>query len=629
MVAPLAAHTGGSRDIVAMTLLYPVLDGVLLIECAVAATIGGHRLGRGLWLAAGVLALFTAADGFFAYAVASGSYDGDGLLNVTWPVGMALIAGIAWRTRDREPVAITEAPPMTLGLLLVPFSFAAAAIALLGYGNASPISPLASGLAVAAVAVALARTALGFREVLGAAETRRQAMTDELTGLANRRHLEARLSAAVATAEADGGRVVFLLIDLDGFKEVNDTLGHKAGDALLRRIGPRLRGAIAPNQLLARLGGDEFGIIMPGASDPAAAGMAHEVRLRLQEAFSLEGLSIAVDASIGIAAFPEEASSPEELIQHADVAMYQAKGTRAGVQRYEARRNPHSRERLALLGGLRAALTRGEVVPFYQPQADAVTGEIVSVEALARWRHPERGVLAPAVFLPHAEHSALMRPLTLAMLDRALADVVGWREAGARLGVAVNLSVVDLIDERLPGDVRRSIERAGARPEWLELEITENVVMTDPARACAVLAELRDIGVTIALDDYGTGQASLAWLKRLPVDVLKIDRSFVRDVATDLQSAAIVRSAVDLARAFGLRTVAEGVEDGPCLRRAAELGCDMVQGYALARPLPGEEVAAFLAEHAVPEGRPHGAPAPAIPLRHAAGPHGHRAHGAG
>ena len=418
---------------------------------------------------------------------------------------------------------------------------------------------------------------------------------DELTGLPNRRALLAVLRRTIEAAGRDRTSCALLLLDLDGFKDLNDTLGHGAGDALLREIGPRLERALAGRASVARVGGDEFAVVLPAGSDEATARRAAaDVRAALAPAFGLDGLEVVVEASVGVALFPGHADDSAGLLQRADVAMYQAKRDRTGVEVYDSARDCSSRERLALAADLRAGLGRGELEVHFQPQAGLRDGAIVGVEALVRWRHPERGLLGPAAFVDLAETSGLARPLALEVLDRSLAQVAAWAEEGLSVTVAVNLSVANLLDTRLPDDVAALLEGAGVEAERLVLEITESAVMADPARCSSVLQPLRELGVGLALDDFGTGYSSLAHLRDLPVDELKVDRSFVARMAEQDEDAAIVRSTIELGHALGLRVVAEGVEDVAAWRCLRDLRCDVAQGYFLSRPAPAAELTPWL-----------------------------------
>jgi diguanylate cyclase (GGDEF)-like protein len=430
-----------------------------------------------------------------------------------------------------------------------------------------------------------------------AREREHEANHDSLTGLANRRYFLRRLDEEVALAEASGGRVAVLLIDLDHFKEINDTLGHKAGDSLLEQLGPRMLGAVRDRDVLVRLGGDEFALLIPagdGDTRAQAETLAERVREAISAPFTIDGLRLHVQGSVGIALFPDDAPDADSLLRHADVAMYQAKGSSLGHTVYAADSDLNSRERLALADELRVAIARGELVLHYQPKVEFSSGEVSSVEALVRWQHPERGLLAPDQFIALAEHAGLMRQLTRHVLDTALAQRAAWSEQGIDLDMAVNVSAADLIDTQLPDEIARMLERHGVEPRALQLEITENTLMTDPQRAGVVIDSLARLGVTLSLDDFGTGYSSLAQLKRLHVDEIKIDRSFVTDMTDGGDNAAIVRSTIDLARNLELRVVAEGVETAAALRELELYGCDLAQGYYISRPVPAAELVEWL-----------------------------------
>jgi diguanylate cyclase (GGDEF)-like protein len=428
-----------------------------------------------------------------------------------------------------------------------------------------------------------------------ATESRHQALHDPLTGLANRRALYEKLERMLRRRRAEGSSIALLLADLNGFKELNDTLGHQAGDIVLSELGPRLEAALPDVQLLARIGGDEFAVLVATGPDPGvAAAVADRLRNALAAPFSIDGISITVTASVGIARYPQHGTDSNALLRRADVAMYQAKARQVGWVEYEPQRDGHSRARLARAGELRRAISDGELVVHYQPKADLARGAVTSVEALVRWQHPEDGLLAPAEFLPVAEHTDLIRPLTLYVLDDAVRQAREWEDAGLDLSVAVNLAMGNLLDVRLPDDVAALLAKRRLAPRRLILEITENVVMADPARIVEVLGRLRSLGVGLSLDDFGTGTSSLAYLKALNVDELKIDRSFVTDMRTDPQSAAIVRSTIQLAHAMDLRVVAEGVEDADTLFELKAMGADVAQGFYLSRPVPPVEILAML-----------------------------------
>ena len=420
-----------------------------------------------------------------------------------------------------------------------------------------------------------------------------QALHDPLTALPNRRSLYERMGELVRA-----GRPLSLLVaDIDGFKELNDTLGHHAGDLVLQQLGPRVEAAMPDVDLLARIGGDEFAFLTFG--DPTT--VAKQFCDALDESFAVDGISLSVQASVGIARYPQHGKDVHELMQRADVAMYQAKARQMGFLEYEPQRDDHSRTRLALAGELRRAISDHELVVHYQPKADLERGEVISVEALVRWQHPELGLLPPGEFVPMAEQTGQIRPLTLYVLDAAAGQAREWEESGLDLKVAVNLAMANLIDSQLPDDVAVLLAKHKLPPNRLILEITENVVMADPTRTLAILDRLRSLGVGLSLDDFGTGHSSLAYLRQLQVDELKIDRSFVTDMVSDGQNAAIVQSTIDLAHAVGVRIVAEGVEDADTLFSLKAMGADEVQGFYLSPAVPAIEISAMLMHAFKPE----------------------------
>ena len=442
-----------------------------------------------------------------------------------------------------------------------------------------------------------------FRIVTGASRRlRRQAeeneylaLHDALTGLPNRTLFRDRVQQAILTAKREGASAAVLLMDLDRFKEINDTLGHHSGDVVLQGVGPRLRTLLRESDSVARLGGDEFAVLLPKVADAAAAvDVAARIRATLERPFDVSGLSLETDASIGIALYPDHGTDVDTLIQRADVAMYLAKDAHTGQEVYAAEQDAYSPARLTLLAELRRALDERELVVFYHPKADLQTGRVRGVEALARWQHPERGLLPPDEFIPLAEHTGLIRALTRYVLDEALRQCSRWRQDGLELAVAVNLSGRDLLDLQLPDDVVRLLEKWNLDPTCLELEITESTILGDPARAKTVLCRLSEMGVRLAIDDFGSGYTSLAYLKRLPVDELKIDKSFVMNMISDENDAVIVRSTIDLGRNLGLGVVAEGVESAEIWDELGALGCDVAQGYFLTRPIAADALTAWL-----------------------------------
>jgi diguanylate cyclase (GGDEF)-like protein len=418
-----------------------------------------------------------------------------------------------------------------------------------------------------------------------------ESLHDPLTGLANRRLLSARLDEALGVAQAQGRTLTVMLIDLNRFKELNDTLGHAAGDQLLREIRPRLLAASSGAELVARIGGDEFAVILsPGRGAADAKRMAERLRLSLEEPFNIQDLTLRVGASVGIAVYPEHANDADTLLQRADVAMYSAKKHGVGHELYDAAYDGHSRQRLILIGELPAAIASGQLVVHYQPKYDLQDGVIVGVEALVRWQHPVHGLLGPDKFVALAEHAGVMGPLTHSVLDTALAQCARWRAEGIDLCVAVNLSAPNLLDAALPLDVKRLLDKRGLPVGFLQLEITETIVSNDRAGMIEVLLQLRALGVTLSLDDFGVGSSSLSFLRHLPVQELKIDRSFIMDLDTDDHNAAMVRTIIDLAHHFDMRVVAEGIETEAVRDRLAGYGCDEGQGFLLGPPMPAAQM---------------------------------------
>ena len=425
-------------------------------------------------------------------------------------------------------------------------------------------------------------------------EIEHQALHDSLTGLPNRALFRDRVEQALLAAKRTRRGVAVMLIDLDRFKEINDTLGHQNGDVLLQDLGARLRSVLRDSDTVARLGGDEFGIVLPKAAGARVAQTAHRVSAALDKPFELGGLSLRVGASIGVSLFPKDGDDVDSLLKHADVAMYVAKEAQSGYELYDAERDSNDASRLSLAGQLRDAIDEGELLLHFQPKAELRSGAIESVEALVRWQHPERGLLTAAEFVPLAGQTGLIRPLTAHVLEEALRHCRAWEEDGVELRVAVNLDMRDLLDLRFPEHVAELLGKWKLAPERLELEITEGTIMADPIRIRQVATRLSDMGVRLAIDDFGRGYSSLGYLKNLPIDELKIDKSFVMRMRKDKSDATIVRSTIELGRNLGLRVGAEGVETREDWEELKTLGCDVAQGFYLARPVSADEVVGLL-----------------------------------
>jgi diguanylate cyclase (GGDEF)-like protein/PAS domain S-box-containing protein len=429
-----------------------------------------------------------------------------------------------------------------------------------------------------------------------------QALHDGLTGLPNRTLFRDRIEQAIAVARREGGQLAVAMMDLDRFKDVNDSLGHHAGDALLVELGKRLRGVLRCSDTVARLGGDEFGVLISNPrTDRDVAFVIEKVRGALEQPVTIDDLALPTEASIGIAMFPAHGQDVDTLLRHADVAMYSAKEEKTGYVFYDSSRTETDPARLTLVSELRRAIEERELVLYYQPKASLNNGEVRSVEALLRWNHPTRGLVGPDEFIPLAQQTGLIKPLTLFVLDEALSQCRAWKQGGTPLGVAINISIRNLLDAHFPELVRTLLEKWRVEPSMLELEITESTVLSDPVRTKRVLDRLSAMGVALSIDDFGTGYSSLSYLSQLPVNEIKIDRSFVMNMAQCENDAVIVRSTIDLARNLGLHVVAEGVETEEAWNELTNLGCTLAQGYYLSRPVPAAQLTEWLRSR--PEGR--------------------------
>ena len=432
-----------------------------------------------------------------------------------------------------------------------------------------------------------------------AADREREALHDGLTGLPNRALFRVRAERAVEESTRTGRPFAVMLLDLDHFKEINDTLGHHVGDDLLRAVTARLRAGLRPQDTVARLGGDEFVLLAPGLSgEQEALALGQRVLDGLREAFDVVDVRLEVGASLGVAVHPAHGEHVDQLLQRADIALYGAKVERGSCMLYDAAADVHSPERLTLAAELREGLQRNELFLQHQPKIDLGTGAVVGFESLVRWQHPRRGVVMPDQFLPVIENTDLITPLTMTVLDLALQAVASWRRAGHDVSVAVNLSVRNLTDLSLPQQVDDALQRHDLAATALVLEVTETLIMSDPARASEVLHLLRRLGVALAVDDFGTGYSSLAYLRRLHVHELKIDRSFVGSVTAEDGDAVIVRSTIEMGHNLGLRVVGEGVEDEASVELLRRWGCDAAQGYHFSRPLDEADVLPWLDERA-------------------------------
>lgn len=423
-----------------------------------------------------------------------------------------------------------------------------------------------------------------------------QALHDGLTGLPNRTLLMERLQQAIRISHREPVPLALFLMDIDHFKEVNDTLGHQVGDTVLTEVGKRFAAVMRAVDTVARLGGDEFAILVHNADTNMADIVAAKIMQVLEPPIPVDGYSLRVRISTGVAVYPADGDEVATLLRRADVAMYEAKRNRSAYQFYHTDLDRHSLYQLTLRNDLSKALTDDELVMYYQPKVSLADGSVEGVEALVRWQHPERGVIAPDQFIPLAEHTGLINTLTRQVLHKSLDACRQWREKGWNLTVAVNLSPRNLMDAQLVGCIEDTLHILQIPPALLELELTESALLDDPARAAGILTTLHNMGVRIAIDDFGTGYSSLAYLKQLPVSEIKIDKSFVMDMESDTNNAAIVRATIAMARDLGLSVIAEGVENSRTQEMLQDLGCDRAQGYYYSAPVAQARFEGWYAE---------------------------------
>ncbi len=489
-----------------------------------------------------------------------------------------LLAGIAWAISSQTPI---------MALLRDDLAFQAwTTFLLLGF---APIIIAVSAYGFFLVPLLILPVLAIHRSSHEARLSEYRSLHDRLTELPNRVLFHDRAQRSIAAARRTGRSVAVLIMDLDRFKEVNDTLGHHHGDLLLQEVGPRLGAVLRDSDTVGRMGGDEFAVLLPDVNGPEdATNVAHKLLEALSRPFSVGGVTLDVHASIGIACFPQHGDDVDTLIQRGDVAMYMAKSAHTQVEFYSSEQDPYSKDRLALVAQLREALSGDEFVMHYQPQVDLTTGRLAGVEALVRWQHHTRGLLYPDTFIPLAELTGLIPRITVQALRLAIEQGAAWRRRGLDMVVAVNVSSRDLHDRELPARVAGLLAEHELPADRLVIEITESMLMVDPERAREILEELSTAGCGIAVDDFGTGYSSLAYLKRLPIDKIKIDKSFVMGMTDNESDRHIVASTVDLGRNLGLHTVAEGVEDRGSYERLAQMGCQHAQGYHLSRPVPAE-----------------------------------------
>jgi diguanylate cyclase (GGDEF)-like protein len=531
---------------------------------AVASHVANQAVPIGLTGPRDLLAVMAAAITFFGVNV------------VVIGVGVSLAQRVSLTTTFRDDFAYQ----------------AASNLALLALG---PVAVVVGDRSALLLPLLLIPLWVAYRNVAVSLEKEHQALHDQLTGLPNRTLFRQHTSEAINSARHQDRMAAVLLLDLDGFKAVNDTLGHQVGDRMLQELGPRLRSVVREGDLVSRLGGDEFAIWLCDIDGEAnAQRVAGEILEVLRAPVNLDGINLEIDASLGVALYPTHGSDVDVLLQRADVAMYAAKELRNGSVTYSIDLDHNSPLRLALVGELRHAMDAGQLVVHYQPKVTVANGEAIGMEALVRWEHPTRGRIAPDDFIPVAEQTGLIRDLTAYVLVESLRQCRTWHDLGYELAVSVNISARVLHDVDLPRVIVGQLHEANIPADWLMLEITESMIMTDPERSIAALQELRSLGVRLSIDDYGTGHASLSYLKRLPVNEMKIDKTFITRMADDPRDVEITSSTVHLAARLGLDVVAEGVETAEVARLLDTMGCPSAQGYYYSRPLPPDELLTWL-----------------------------------
>jgi diguanylate cyclase (GGDEF)-like protein len=590
VLSPVLSGTGGDLGTAVVGAASTVGDQLLIAMIFGLLAVRGLR-GGSLWLSlGGGLAVFCAADVFYALHAAAGTFVPGTLWSTLWVGGLSIAAFAVWRPERPLPLESSRSTAM----LAIPSLATLTAVVVLVIAAIEQLPIAVVGLATLTLGLAAVRTFIAFRQVRRLSDAHQQAVTDELTGLGNRRALFEDGQERFAKV-SPACRIALMLIDLDDFKAVNDSLGHQAGDELLREMARRLAARIRHPDMLVRLGGDEFAMVVKLAPGDDAKHTAERILDRIRQPFVVDGARLRVEVSAGVAEGMSDHGSVSELLRRADVAMYAAKASGSRVERYDPQLDEDNRNRLETIQDLDAAIIHDQFLLHYQPKLDVRTGSIVGAEALVRWQHPVRGLLYPDAFLPLVEVSGMMGAVTRLVLRAAVEQIAAWRAAGMAIRVAVNLSPSDLLDERLAERILALLAEHEVPIEALELEITESVLMTDPGRARDVLHSLKGLGLRIAVDDYGTGYCALAYLRDLPIDELKIDRSFIAHMTDDRRSAAIVRSTIELAHALHLEVVAEGVEHEHALTMLAAFGCDFAQGYHFSRPLPAAPFAEFVA----------------------------------
>lgn len=579
-------HTSGNSLQIIVNMAYPLGDLVLLVLLVAGLAPNGYRPNWPTAILMLGVTWFVVGDVVYLNQVAAGTYTSGTPLDATWMTGL-FFYGFAASVDDRRRSAARRTP----GASVFRIAVAPAASGLLSIGVIAAAvelkrSPVVELLALGALGLVIVRM------WIESAANHHDARTDELTHLANRRCFLERVDAELMTSQPH--QVGVILIDLDDFKEINDSMGHVVGDELLRVVGERFEHRLAARGTLARIGGDEFACAVRVVDERGLEAIARDLALTLSDPFVLDGIAVRVVASIGVAVSSDENATAGELLRGADVAMYEAKRTQSGVSIYRATDDTNSREQMIFIASLREAIESRALSLQYQPTVNMQTGKACGVEALVRWQHPTLGLLAPLQFLPVAERAGLMQKLTRVVLHQAVAEAARLDSMGHRLQMSVNISRHDLMEDDFPTYLDRVLEWHSYPLERLTLEITESALGSEPERAGARVEELRAMGVQISIDDFGTGFSSLSQLLKLSVDEIKIDKSFIIGICDDMRAQAIVRSAIEMARALDVSVVAEGIESEAIFQALQCIGSDIGQGYFIARPLDPQPLEEFL-----------------------------------
>lgn len=585
LLTPLTASYGGDPVRLVLAILYPLINVVMAAFVLAQLVVRRREPGRAAFALAGGFVGVAVADSSFLVDLAAGVYTTSLTLAALWGASFALVVAGA---TARRPTLVTTTPTRERSSVVVVAAVVIALVVLL-WNPPGVTGWVVKVPAVVTLACAAVLMSIALREARGAAEAMRLSLTDELTRMPNRRALQHAVDEAVERDETFG----VLLLDLDGFKDVNDSLGHTVGDDVLVTLAHRMRSTLEPSVLLSRLGGDEFALLVPGDDELRLFETAQHLRRVLREPLRVHGMDVSLDASVGITV-RENGTTAAEMLRRADIAMYQAKHGRAGVLLFEEAYDGLSQHRLVRGEALRQAVLQGQLVVWYQPQIDARTRDVVAMEALVRWQHPTDGLLPPVAFLADARESGVMPALTESVMRQVVADARRWADDGLDFRVAMNWAPPEVVGGRLLPRLVEALAEAGVAPERFIVEVTEDSFLAEPERAREVLLDLRRHGVQVAIDDYGTGFSSLTYLRDLPVQEIKLDRSFITPVARDERSRLIVQTTAQMARAFGMRLVAEGVEDAVAAAELLPMGVDVLQGYHIARPMPGDEVAAWV-----------------------------------